>query len=299
VTRNPNRSTVPLGRGFVVALVGAVFAAGLYIALIVRPPYLGDAERYAIDRTRMANLARASLGLPLPGTPDLAALDTRLKDHGLTLGAPVLIRIFKREFEFELWMARDGRYHRFATYPICRWSGGLGPKVATGDKQAPEGFYTVAADQMNPNSRWHRSFNLGFPNAYDRTHGRTGSALMVHGGCSSAGCYAMTNPVVDEIWRLTMAAQAAGQKRFQVQVYPFRLTNENLRSHKSSPHLEFWRQLQQGSDLFEDGLLPPAVSVCRGAYRFAPGQSVEAASTISTDCGLGVSNAGGRAKKAL
>ena len=145
------------------------------------------------------------------------------------------MRVFKREFELELWMKRDDTFHRFAVYPICRWSGRLGPKLAEGDAQAPEGFYTVDAKALNPASRWHRSFNLGFPNAYDRSHQRTGSFLMVHGGCSSIGCYAMTDAVVDEIWRLVTAALGKGQPRFQVQVFPFRMTAENMaqRAHES------------------------------------------------------------------
>ena len=109
---------------------------------------------------------------------------------------------------------RARRFERFATYPICRWSGRLGPKFREGDRQAPEGFYTVDAEQLNPNSRMHRSFNLGFPNAYDQAHGRTGSFLMVHGGCASIGCYAVTDPAVDEIWRMVTAALEQGQARF-------------------------------------------------------------------------------------
>ena len=154
-------------------------------------------------------------GEPLAGTPDLAQLDERLAAHGVKLGVPVYVRIFKLESELELWMEKDGRFVRFATYPICLWSGRLGPKLREGDRQAPEGFYTVADEQLNPNSRWHRSFNLGFPNAFDQAHGRTGSFIMVHGGCVSIGCYAMTDPVVDEIWRLVTAALDSGQARFR------------------------------------------------------------------------------------
>ena len=128
-------------------------------------------------------------------------------------GAPVFIRIFKREFELEVWLRKGDRFHLFATYPVCRWSGRLGPKLDEGDGQSPEGFYTVDRGALNPASRWHRSFNLGFPNVLDRAHGRTGSLLMVHGGCSSVGCFAMTDPGVDEIWRLVQAAHRAGQPR--------------------------------------------------------------------------------------
>ena len=148
------------------------------------------------------------------------------------------------------------------------WSGGLGPKERQGDRQAPEGFYTVDASQLNPNSKYHRSFNLGFPNAFDRAHGRTGALLMVHGDCRSIGCYAMTDPVIDEIWALTTAALQAGQKRFQVQVFPFRMTDANMTWHARAPEAPFWRQLKEGYDQFEQAHVPPIVSVCQGRYAF-------------------------------
>ncbi len=244
---------------------------GVAIPLLLWPWLWGDDDQRTIERERHWRRAKALLGQTLPGTPDLSALDERLKAAGLTLGAPVLIRIFKREFELELWLKRDGRFHRFAQYPICRWSGWLGPKIRQGDKQAPEGFYTVDAGALNPASRWHRSFNLGFPNAYDRSKGRTGSFLMVHGGCSSVGCYAMTDPVIDEIWRLVVAALGQGQKRFQVQVFPFRMTEENLAARSTHPSHAFWKALKIGHDLFEAGGQPPLVGVCRSSYTFASG----------------------------
>jgi len=289
-----------MGRIVVMLLVAGVLATGVLLALFPPTVLFGDREMRAINRTRASNLARAALHLRLDGTPDLEALDSRLAAHGLALGAPVLMRIFKREFELELWMARDGRYHRFATYPICRWSGKLGPKFATGDRQAPEGFYMVASHQMNPNSRWHRSFNVGFPNAFDAAHGRTGSALMVHGGCSSVGCFAMTNAVIDEIWKITTAAFASGkQKRFQVQVFPFRLSEESLADHATSPHIAFWRQLKTGSDAFESEWLPPIASVCSGAYRFKMGRSLDAVPVGAANCTQRDADTGGGQKKSL
>ena len=250
-----------------VFVLGVVIIGGA--AAWIQLPWISDDPEYAaIVHQRNANRVQAALGVPLANTPDHATLDQRLSERGFALGAPVLIRIFKRSFELEVWLAKNGRYEIFATYPICLWSGRLGPKVATGDKQAPEGFYSVAANQMNPSSRWHRSFNVGFPNAFDAAHGRTGSALMVHGGCSSAGCYAMTNPVIDEIWKLTSASLSAGQKRFQVQIYPFAMTAENLEAHRDSPYIGFWRQLKAGHDVFEATRLPPDVRVCAGAYAF-------------------------------
>jgi murein L,D-transpeptidase YafK len=232
--------------------------------------YVWDWERIEIEAERSRRLAYAASGMRLPGTPDLDDFKGRLAAHGLALGAPVFVRIFKREFELELWMKRDGRFQRFAVYPICRWSGGLGPKLAEGDWQAPEGFYTVDAKALNPNSRWHRAFNLGFPNAFDRAHRRTGSYLMVHGGCGSIGCYAMTDAVIDEIWRVVTAALKQGQPRFHVHIFPFRMTKENLARRARARWETFWRDLKEGYDAFEATRLPPTITVCDGHYAVSP-----------------------------
>ena len=208
-------------RSWLVVILLAACAGAALFALAVKL----DRDGLRIEAERLRRLAYAATGAPLPGTPDLAALDSRLAAHGIALGAPVLVRIFKLEFELELWMKRGDRFHLFATYPICRWSGALGPKLREGDWQAPEGFYTVDAKALNPHSRWHRAFNLGFPNGLDQAHGRTGSYLMVHGGCSSIGCYAMTDPVIDEVWRLVTAAlkrRAAALSRAHLPVPPDR-----------------------------------------------------------------------------
>lgn len=220
---------------------------------------------------RAWRLAYWSFGWPLPGTPELDSLDKRLERDGLELGAPVFVRIFKREFLMEVWLKKNDRFELFASYPICRYSGRLGPKLKQGDRQSPEGIYTVSASQLNPGSRWHRSFNLGFPNTFDRTHGRTGSYLMVHGGCSSIGCYAMTNAGIDEIWRIITAALKGGQDRFQVQALPFRMTDANLAARKDHPSHTFWMQLKAAHDLFETTGIPPLVDVCGQRYVSAPG----------------------------
>jgi len=257
-------------RAFTLLLLAALLGGGYYL--------LTPEGRQLIDRVRI-NMTRAEYhalfrsGEPLPGTPDLARLDERLLGHGAKLGVPVYLRIFKLESELELWVEKDGRFVRFATYPICLWSGRLGPKLKEGDRQAPEGFYTVAAEQLNPNSRMHRSFSLGFPNVFDQAHGRTGSFLMVHGGCASIGCYAVTDPVVDEIWRMVTAALDRGQARFPVHVFPFRMTDRNVRLHRGDRWEGFWADLKKGYDLFETSRLPPLVSVCKGRYVFEAGST--------------------------
>jgi murein L,D-transpeptidase YafK len=254
-------------KGLAVLVLLAMLGTAIWHMLPRTPDQI---DRTAIEHERSRRVGIWKTSLRLPGTPDLDRLDARLAEHGLQLGAPVMVRVFKREFELELWMVREGRYHLFATYPICRWSGNLGPKLREGDRQAPEGFYLVDAKSLNAESRWHRSFNLGFPNAFDKAHARTGSFLMVHGGCSSVGCFAMTDAVIDEIWKLVTAALKAGQPRFQVQVYPFRLTSKSLARYQGDARLPFWHDLKRGSDAFEASWLPPRVSVCRGRYAFAP-----------------------------
>ena len=241
-------------------------------------------DRMHINAMRAEHQARYRAGQPLAGTPDLAHLDQRLAAQGVKLGDPVMLRLFKLESELELWVEKDGHFVRFATYPICLWSGRLGPKLKEGDRQAPEGFYTIASEQLNPNSRWHRAFNLGFPNVFDKSKGRYGSFIMVHGGCSSIGCYAMTDPVVDELWRFVTEALDAGQERVPVHVFPFRLTDGNLKSRKSSQWAGFWGDLKKGYDLFERTRLPPVVSLCNGRYAFAPGSPTTVGSAVEERC---------------
>ena len=247
--------------------VGLAVVATVVASLLLIRDGLFDWDGIEIEAERSRRLALAASRQPLPGTPDLTNLAGRLAADGLALGAPIFVRIFKREFELELWMRRGDRFQRFAVYPICRWSGRLGPKLEEGDGQAPEGFYTVDAKALNPASRWHRSFNLGFPNAFDRAHARTGSFVMVHGGCASVGCFAMTDPVVDEIWRLVTAALSGGQKRFQVHVFPFRMTEGNLISRRNRP----WHRSGATSGVATMPSTPPK---CRRASGYAPGATL-------------------------
>jgi murein L,D-transpeptidase YafK len=242
-------------------------------------------ERQAITWTRWTYRAMRELGFALPGTPDLTLLDKRLATAGVRRGNAVAIRIHKADFSLELWVLKGERFHLFAAYPICAWSGRIGPKLVEGDRQSPEGFYTVDAGALNPQSRWHRSFNLGFPNAFDRAHGRTGSYLMVHGGCSSIGCYAITDEAIDEVWQLVTAALEAGQKRIPVTVLPFRMTASALAGHAGDPRADFWAQLAAGDALFEATGQPPRVRVCRGRYTVAAaGGPADWQAAIVEDC---------------
>jgi murein L,D-transpeptidase YafK len=212
---------------------------------------------------------------PAPFSP--ADRERRLAEKGLTAGSPVMIRIFKEDSELELWIEREGRFEHFNTYHICFWSGGLGPKVREGDRQAPEGFYSVGRQQLYPRGRRPRSFDIGYPNTLDRSLARTGSYIFVHGGCSSTGCFAMTDPVMDEIYALSDQALREGQHRIEVNVFPFRMTEANLAAHSESPWLAFWFDLKEAYDAFEHTHLPPQVSVCDRRYIMRDGLAEEGA----------------------
>ncbi|RIA55890.1 L,D-transpeptidase family protein [Dichotomicrobium thermohalophilum] len=199
--------------------------------------------------------------------PIPAAAQARLAKMGMTADAPILVRIFKEEAELEIWKKKDdGRFHLFKTYPICFFSGKLGPKLKEGDKQAPEGFYTVSPGRMNPNSDFHLSFNLGYPNRFDAAHGRTGAHLMVHGDCSSAGCYAMTDALIEEIYAIAREAFEGGQRRFHVHAFPFRMTEENMARHQGNRWYGFWQMLKAGYDAFEQTRVQPSIAVCEKRY---------------------------------
>jgi murein L,D-transpeptidase YafK len=206
--------------------------------------------------------ARANAPIP----PQLLA---EMEKKNMAKDSPMLIRLFKEEAELEVWKQdQTGRYALLKTYPICRWSGDLGPKIKEGDRQAPEGFYAITPGLMNPNSQYYLAFNLGYPNAYDRSHDRTGAHLMVHGDCSSRGCYAMTDEQISEIFAMGRESFFSGQQSFQVQAYPFRMTPANMAKHRNSPHFAFWKMLKQGNDNFEVTRMEPKVDVCDRRYVF-------------------------------
>lgn len=224
--------------------VAAVFALGAIVAACSQAPTIPPSEQ--------------------PLSEDAMKLMGR---KGMDASAPIFIRIFKEESELEVWKLRwDGRYYHFKTYPICNWSGKLGPKLRKGDKQAPEGFYTITYEQLNPNSKFHLAFNLGYPNAYDKSKLRTGQYLMVHGDCKSAGCYAMTDALIEEIYALSREALRGGQRKFFVHAFPFRMTGEKLARHRKSKWYRFWRTMKQGYDYFEIHRIPPTVAVCERRY---------------------------------
>ncbi len=241
-------------------------------------------------RMRIRHLAYVSLmALTLAGCND--ALDTASVDlstvknkveqplpshiladmakKGMDRNSPIMIRIFKEEGVMEILKAnQNNRFEVIADYKICAWSGRLGPKVKEGDRQAPEGFYMLTPANLNPNSKYYLAINTGFPNRYDAANGRTGNNLMIHGACSSSGCYSMTDQQVLEIYAFARDAFKGGQKAVQLEAFPFRMTAENMWKHRLSPNIEFWKMLKVGYDNFEVTKRPPEVEVCEKKYVF-------------------------------
>lgn len=224
------------------------------------------------------NVSNARAWKPIPA--ETVAL---MNAKGSDSHQPIVIRAYKKEAELEIWkMKKDGQYTLLKTFPMCRWSGQLGPKVREGDRQVPEGFYAITPGQMNPNSNYYLSFNVGYPNQLDRALGHTGGMIMVHGACSSAGCFSMTDNQIAEIYAIAREAFGGGQRAIQMQSYPFRMTAENLAKHRLDPNMAFWKQLKVGSDHFEVSKREPAVGACGKRYVFdaqaANGGQLDAAS---------------------
>ncbi|MEZ0219285.1 MAG: murein L,D-transpeptidase family protein, partial [Tardiphaga sp.] len=214
----------------------------------------------------MSLASNAKANQPVP--PKLVA---EMTEKDMDLQSPMLVRVFKQEAELEVWKQnRSGQFALLKTYPICRWSGDLGPKVKEGDRQAPEGFYSITPAQMNPRSSYYLSFNTGFPNAFDKSLGRTGSQLMVHGDCSSRGCFAMTDEQIAEIYSLGRESFFGGQRSFQFAAFPFKMTPVNMAKHRNNPNMPFWKMIKQGYDHFEVTRQEPKVEFCENKYVFDP-----------------------------
>ena len=220
--------------------------------------------------TPMQCLGEDSNQLPEKATRELSPeLLSLLRQKHMPKHSPVILRVFKEEAELEVWKQdATGHFQPLKIYPICRWSGDIGPKMYEGDRQTPEGFYTITPKLMNPNSNFYLAINTGFPNAFDKANNRNGTFLMIHGDCSSSGCYSMTDEQIGEIYSLARDTFLGGHPSFQVQAYPFRMTPGNLARHRTNPHLAFWKMLKIGNDHFEATHLEPKVEVCNRRYVF-------------------------------
>src|SRR5580700_6556306 len=236
------------------SLVRALMASAVLAGALTLAGCYGD-DGYQLPTRAMKELS-----------PEMLTL---LDQKNMPKESPILVRIFKEESELEIWKQDStARYELLKVYPICRWSGGVGPKVKEGDRQAPEGFYPISPGLMNPNSNYYLAINIGFPNTYDKANGFSGAFLMIHGDCSSRGCYAMTDEQIGEIYSLARESFLGGQQSFQIQAYPFRMTPANLARHRTNPNMAFWKMIKEGNDHFEVTHLEPKVDVCDRHYVF-------------------------------
>ncbi|MCI5124119.1 MAG: 2-dehydro-3-deoxyphosphooctonate aldolase [Candidatus Electrothrix sp. AR5] len=248
---------------YTVALTFCAFCALCSASTALLPPLASAATATSISQQNN-----------LPTTPKADLLMTQaeprvkkeLARKGMRLGQPVFMRIFKLSKQLELWLYSRGGFKLFKTYPICNYSGYVGPKLAEGDWQSPEGFYTVSSHQMNPKSKFHLSFNIGYPNRSDTERSCTGSAIMVHGNCVSQGCFAMGNEQIEEIYLLAYQAFLQGQEQFNIHIFPFPMTRENLVKYRSSPWYDFWSNLAAGYNAFEQTRQVPTISTAGGRY---------------------------------
>jgi murein L,D-transpeptidase YafK len=239
-------------------------------AIIVKLP---PAILFALLFTRFLTFAESKIPSSNRSRSAIERVEPNLKEEfekqKMQYGSPIFIRIFKESKELEIWVKSGNKFNLFKTYEICTYgSGTLGPKVRQGDGQAPEGFYFITPQLLNPLSDFHLSFNLGYPNKYDRIHKRTGGNLMVHGSCVSIGCYAMTDSGIEEIYAIADSAFRQGQKFFRVHIFPFRMNTENMEKYKQSEWIEFWKNLKEGYDFFEKQKIPPNVEVRNKKYVF-------------------------------
>ncbi len=228
---------------------------------------LRGAAPMRIERQRQYALRPAEQRNIEPATD---AIRERLIRIGAHEGSPVFIRVFKAESELEVWVRGRARFVLFKRYRICFWSGTLGPKLNEGDGQTPEGFYTITRRRLHWSRRWARSLDIGYPNAFDRRHRRTGSHILIHGGCSSIGCFSMTNSVMSEVHHLVKSAIKRGQSHVHVHAFPFRMTEANLQRHRDAPWIAYWRDLQTGYHAFERTRLPPRIGICGKRYVVRP-----------------------------
>ena len=245
-------------------------SSGSLSSLYAKLPTTRPVERKPVTTDTVTPQSDLSLAV---GQTQGLRLQGEFQRSGLELGAPIFIRIFKESKELELWVQRGERYYLFRKYRIAHFSGDLGPKMREGDRQAPEGFYAVTPNRMNPWSDFHLAFNIGYPNQYDLEHNASGGLIMVHGKRASIGCFAMTDRIIEEIYTIADRALNAGQAAFPVHIFPFRMTPANMQRHGASPHIGFWRSLLHGYTLFELTHVPPQVHVQNSRYAFSPGRA--------------------------
>ncbi len=190
----------------------------------------------------------------------------------------IYIRSFKFDAELEIWVKNDikEQFKLFKTYRVCMQSGTMGPKRFQGDYQVPEGFYYI--NEFNPNSNYHLSLGLNYPNASDRILSdslRPGGDIYIHGSCVSVGCIPVTDAQIEELYIITSYAKAGGQDFIPVHVFPIKYNEKKSMDYfaaatKKNQQLQhFAIQLKNAFDKFEEKKQVPIIMVNKkGQYVF-------------------------------
>jgi murein L,D-transpeptidase YafK len=190
----------------------------------------------------------------------------------------VYIRSFKYDAQLEVWVKNETKeqYKLFKTYHVCMQSGTMGPKRFQGDYQVPEGFYYI--NEFNPNSNYHLSLGLNYPNASDRILSdslRPGGEIYIHGSCVSIGCIPLTDDQIEELYIIASYAKANGQDFIPVHVFPVKYNVKKSMDYlttttkKNLQLQQFALQLREAFDKFEEKKQVPLVLVNKkGQYVF-------------------------------
>lgn len=201
----------------------------------------------------------------------------KLKEAGIDRqNFELFIRGFKFEEDLEVWAKNkgDNRYKLVTTYKFCQNIGQLGPKRKEGDKQIPEGIYSLS--KFNPNSDFFLSLQVDYPNKSDQILSNRyapGGLIFIHGGCETIGCIPITDNFIKELYVLCVEARSNGQESIPIHLFPTRLNQENFQllsnQFQDKKLLDFWSQLKKGYSYFEKNLkIPEVVIQSDGAYHF-------------------------------
>ncbi|MFT4153262.1 L,D-transpeptidase family protein [Parafilimonas sp.] len=188
------------------------------------------------------------------------------------------IRSFKYDSQLEVWVrnSQGEPFKLFKTYSVCALAGTLGPKRMQGDYQVPEGFYYI--NEFKPNSNYHMSLGLNYPNASDKIVCTTnrlnpGGDIYIHGSCITVGCIPIQDPQIEELYILAMSAKSNGQDFIPVHIYPIRFSNPKSIAYlekvtKEQPGLQaFADKLKEVYDYFEKEKRLPVISIDdKGSY---------------------------------
>ncbi|MCX6314080.1 MAG: hypothetical protein NTX08_05030 [Sphingobacteriales bacterium] len=180
------------------------------------------------------------------------------------------IRSFKYDRKLEVWVKSSATepYRYYTTYPVCMQSGALGPKRMEGDYQVPEGFYYI--NELNPNSSYHLSMGLNYPNASDRILSDSlhpGSEIYIHGNCVSVGCIPISDGPIEDLYVLAAYVKSNGQDFIPVHVFPVKYDVEKSMNYlmeltkENESYRKFSLNLKKVFDYFEDTRQLPLISI--------------------------------------